>query len=141
MKAVQAIPRLIIVILLAALTGACSFGTFVSGGGAMRVEVDVYKGPLAKEPAIQLGELVAVLHELERSLFLYDEGLLAARTHDVNHDPNVNRPELGTLKSEGREDLKPVGLNVVDGAPVSGTMDVVDTTVEPLRTDRQDYRW
>jgi hypothetical protein len=132
MKAVQAIPRLIIVILLAALTGACSFGTFVSGGGAMRVEVDVYKGPLAKEPAIQLGELVAVLHELERSLFLYDEGLLAARTHDVNHDPNVNRPELGTLKSEGREDLKPVGLNVVDGAPVSGTMDKDNSESETI---------
>ena len=40
---------------LAALPGC--FGPF-SGAAAMRIEVEVYKGPLSEEPEVQLGSLV-----------------------------------------------------------------------------------
>ena len=61
-------------LLLAGLIGlcvtafnACASGPF-SGSGAMRIEVEVYKGPLSQEPEIQWGELVGYLEEAKRSL-------------------------------------------------------------------------
>lgn len=46
---------------------SCNSGPF-SGSGAMRIEVEVYKGPLSQEPEIQWGELVGYLEESKRSL-------------------------------------------------------------------------
>lgn len=49
------------------LTG-CSFFAF-SDSSAMRIEVEVYKGPLSLEPEIQLGELYGYLLEAHTGLF------------------------------------------------------------------------
>lgn len=101
MSAVKNIAQLVPAMVLAMSAGGCGIGTFISGGGAMRVEVDVYKGPLVKEPAIQLGELVALLQEFDRSLFLYDEGLLAVREHNDHHGPAIVRRNLPPATADG----------------------------------------
>ena len=61
-------------LLLAVLIGlyltslsACASGPF-SGSGAMRIEVEVYKGPLSQEPEIQWGEFAGYLEEAKRAL-------------------------------------------------------------------------
>lgn len=46
---------------LFALSGCTAAG--ISGAGQMRVDVEVYKGPLSKEPEVQLGELSGVINE------------------------------------------------------------------------------
>jgi len=65
----QAIPALLSVLLgICSITiGACNSGP-LSGSGAMRIEVEVYKGPLSQEPEIQWGELVGYLEEAKRAL-------------------------------------------------------------------------
>ncbi len=49
------------------LFAACQTGPF-SGSGSMRIEVEVYKGPLSQEPELQWGELVGYLEEAKRSM-------------------------------------------------------------------------
>ena len=45
--------------------GGCSS---LSAGSSMQVEVEVYKGPLSKEPQGQLAELCGTIDELGRDL-------------------------------------------------------------------------
>ena len=56
--------------LLLAASGLAACSKYESSGlrgaGSMRVEVEVYKGPLGQDPAIQIGELGAVLAETVR---------------------------------------------------------------------------
>ena len=40
----------------------------LDGSATMRVEVEVYKGPLSKEPPIQLGELKGIINDSKRAL-------------------------------------------------------------------------
>ena len=42
--------------------------SWLDASSSMRVEVEVYKGPLSKEPAIQFSELMAVAEDAERAL-------------------------------------------------------------------------
>ena len=49
----------------------------LSTASSMRVDVEVYKGPLSKEPEVQFGELCGVLGELGNSLDEYHESLYA----------------------------------------------------------------
>jgi hypothetical protein len=56
-----------LIALCVATFSACVSGPF-SGSGAMRIEVEVYKGPLSQEPEIQWGELAGYLEEAKRSL-------------------------------------------------------------------------
>jgi hypothetical protein len=60
--------------LLVDLTG-CSV---LSGAGAIRVEVEVYKGPLSREPSVQVAELLALWNEFNNTLLLYQESVCAA---------------------------------------------------------------
>ena len=53
----------------AILPGLCGCAnTPLSTAASMRVEVEVYKGPLAKEPEIQWADLVGLLAEAESGL-------------------------------------------------------------------------
>lgn len=125
------ITRLFSVFIPAVLVSGCSFGTFISGGGAMRVQVDVYKGPLSKEPAIQVGELVAVLHELERSLSMFDESLLLAREiHEDDHGADNKPPPMDMAKS-GRQEVATAGVSDASRLVASGKTD--DGGSEPVR--------
>jgi hypothetical protein len=60
MKQTKALLRAVLIGLYVTALSACASGPF-SGSGAMRIEVEVYKGPLSQEPEIQWGELVGYL--------------------------------------------------------------------------------
>ena len=68
--------------LLAGLTGcgADKIGDFLSGGASMRVEVEVYKGPLSKEVNVQWAELIAAIHETSVGLTNFNDELLRTAT-------------------------------------------------------------
>ena len=57
-----------------ALTG-CSW---LSAASSMRVEVEVYKGPLSKQLEVQVGELCGTLSELDKSLAQYHSSLYSS---------------------------------------------------------------
>lgn len=57
---------------LAALAGGC---TALSGAASMRVEVDVYKGPLSRDYFMQAGELAGLVQEFGQSLTNFREGV------------------------------------------------------------------
>jgi hypothetical protein len=44
----------------------------------MRVDVEVYKGPLSKEPEVQIGELCGIVQELDKALEEYHNSLYVA---------------------------------------------------------------
>lgn len=67
MKQTTALLLAVLIGLYVTALSACASGPF-SGSGAMRIEVEVYKGPLSQEPEIQWGELVGYLEEAKRSL-------------------------------------------------------------------------
>lgn len=75
----------------------------LSTAASMRVEVEVYRGPLAKEPEVQLGELAGTIAEASDSIDGYREFLLpyfnAARA------ANAQSHEVFTLR-ELLEDLQ-----------------------------------
>ena len=52
---------------LALFINGCTTGPF-SGAGSMRIDVEVYKGPLSQEVEIQWGELLGYLEESRRAL-------------------------------------------------------------------------
>ena len=70
------VPHLVALLTMGlAFLGGCRS---LSTGASMRVDVEVYKGPLSKELAAQIGELCGVLGELQDSVQLFHEGLYAA---------------------------------------------------------------
>jgi hypothetical protein len=109
---------ILIALQFAVLTG-CQ-GDFLSGSGAMRIDVDVYKGPLSQEPEIQWGELIGYLDEAQRTLIEnanFTVAILAnkgfpkfVRTDDrqpyfkaINVSELLRRPNEGTeLPKRGR---------------------------------------
>lgn len=48
----------------------------LSAASSMRVDVDVYKGPLAEQPTIQVGELCGVKKELDSNLEEFQRGVI-----------------------------------------------------------------
>ena len=60
-------------VFIIAVLGACQSGP---GSASMRVQVDVYKGPLANSPEIQKGQLTAVLRSAESAFQAMDNQLV-----------------------------------------------------------------
>jgi len=56
--------------------GVTSVGDAFSGGSSMRIDVEVYKGPLSKNIDVQWGELTAVILEAQTALTTFDDDLL-----------------------------------------------------------------
>ena len=56
---------------LAMVLAGCETHPF-SGSAAMRIDVEVYKGPLSEEPEIQWGNLWGLLDQTERALIETD---------------------------------------------------------------------
>jgi hypothetical protein len=98
--------------------GACNNG-FLSGAASMQIEVEVYKGPLGKDPWSQWGELIGLVDEATTALAHYDP-LLA--TLQVNNGCTRRLPEHPDLKGDRRvirELLKEDGNAYRDLAPTS----------------------
>ena len=60
---------------------ACGTSNPFSTAGSLRVEVEVYKGPLSKEPAVQWGELTGLIDEAAIALTNISDGILVAAAH------------------------------------------------------------
>ena len=65
---------------IAAVLGlaACEISNPFTTAGSLRVEVEDYKGPLSKEPAVQWGELTGLIDEAAISLTNISDGVLVA---------------------------------------------------------------
>lgn len=64
------------------LSMGCSSFSTLSTGASMRVEVEVYKGPLSRNPDIQWGELKGLLREVTFGLRNVNDGVLVAAAHE-----------------------------------------------------------
>jgi hypothetical protein len=56
---------------------------------AMRIDVEVYKGPLAREPEVQWSEFIGLVNELADSLASYNDATLMVAVHEGYLDPTV----------------------------------------------------
>lgn len=64
---------------VAAVLSACGIdqvGNPFSGGASMRIDVEVYKGPLSKEPEVQFEELRAILREVVTGVTTFNDRVL-----------------------------------------------------------------
>lgn len=78
---------------------ACSTGPF-SGSAAMRIEVEVYKGPLSLEPEIQLGELRGYVREAYSALVKTNEFTASvARSRDFTKFPLAEKIDETNITS------------------------------------------
>ena len=70
------IVTLIHFIVLSLVLSGCATGPFskLSTGASMRVEVEVYKGPLSKDKEVQLGEIIGVIREARSNLIAFRTG-------------------------------------------------------------------
>lgn len=89
-------------LLLAAALGiaACSVTNPFTTAGSLRVEVEVYKGPLSKEPAVQWGELTGLVDEASVSLGSVSDGIMiaAANTGALAGPTDVCKGDRPALK-------------------------------------------
>lgn len=69
---------LLLTLLMLTLMAGCASNP-LSTAGSLRVEVEVYKGPLSKNKRSQLGELVGVFFEAEKALHLFMQNLNQSR--------------------------------------------------------------
>ncbi|MGN7161466.1 hypothetical protein [Sphingomonas sp. SAFR-052] len=69
--------RTLLVLIAALLCAGCTRHEPVSlhGAGSMRVEVEVYKGPLSVSPGAQVGQMVAVMADLVRATVDWRESI------------------------------------------------------------------
>jgi hypothetical protein len=108
------IATLIQVIVLSLVLIGCTTGPFskLSTGASMRVEVEVYKGPLSKDREVQLGEIFGVIREAKA-------GLRAFRTGAYTYSQKI-----GCLIENKSDDCK-----ALEGA-IGSADDLLDRTVE-----------
>ncbi len=100
--------------LVATLTTACASGPF-SGSGAMRIEVEVYKGPLSQEPEIQWGELAGYIEEAKRSLIANLNYTLSVVA--MKHFQSIEEKQTIAINVDTNKSLKGT-------SPKSGTPDM-----------------
>lgn len=113
--------RLIATLTAIALSGLAACGNgFLSGAGSMQIEVEVYKGPLAKDPWTQWGELVGYVNEATTALLHYDTQLallqanLGCPRHAIDelHPKDPRRPELQEWEWDVPDRRKPVRRDI-----------------------------
>ena len=80
--------------------------SFLDGSASMRVEVEVYKGPLSKEVSIQLAELTGVVEDSRRAL----EILYANMTVSASRLGCVCEIKKNSIFDKGKEVLNQPGM-------------------------------
>lgn len=88
----------LLVALATTLIAGCQFGS-----ASMRIEVEVYKGPLSKEPLIQWYDLIGFLKEVEHGLDSID-GFIDLVT-EMQAYPGMNDNEGGKNRSNKEPDV------------------------------------
>jgi hypothetical protein len=108
------------VVVFAATLGVAScgvnrLGDSFSGGASMEVEVEVYKGPLSKEPEIQWGEFEALVGEAAASLASFNDHLLWFAVNS-----GYVEPPLLTIKPHFRADKSKKEVETRTVAKIAG---------------------
>ena len=112
--------------LLPALAGCESVG--ITTAASMRIEVEVYKGPLSKTVDTQWGEFTGLMNEISESLTLYGDSLLLAAANlgyvtGENHGRN-----LGVVPHFRANNPS---LSPVDSVPSANNIGVSETSCPP----------
>ncbi|MEL7487284.1 MAG: hypothetical protein AAGJ87_08725, partial [Pseudomonadota bacterium] len=109
--------RLAILGPIAALSG-CSASSFLSGSASMRIDVDVYKGPLANTVTVQKSQLDAILKSTVPALTDIDNQLVASMCRigcvQRNTPKEAFDPKNLTFSGENGETLDPSLHNYVE---------------------------
>lgn len=126
---------------------SCNSGPF-SGSGAMRIEVEVYKGPLSQEPEIQWGELVGYLEESKRSLIenlKYTLSVVANKNFDsiaerkaLAIDVNENKSLKGMAKDKDTGPPMYIHIPVMKGSDSAATQPSEIDLFQPYWCDSLD---
>ena len=109
--------RIVVFGLVALSLCGCETGNPLTTAGAMRIEVEVYKGPLSKEPAVQWGELTGLVDEAGVSLVSVGDRIVATAAAegawtrkpseksqtDVKVDPHYWSDRVGAAAPNDRE--------------------------------------
>lgn len=112
MHAQTPVARTVVVLATALAVASCGvnrLGDSFSGGASMEVEVEVYKGPLSKEPEVQWGEFEALVGEAAASLTSFNDHVLwlAVNRGYIVPEPDKKNEPLLTIRPHFRgEDPK-----------------------------------
>ncbi len=122
MPGTRRFPRIALGLAAALIIAGCQSTAFLSGAGSMRIDIEVYKGPLSKDPNTQLGELVGLTKETRLAFERYRDLLRGvARAERDCYVPILQPPPHPSDKSERRKDDpdfgKPFKFGQITGAP------------------------
>ena len=104
-------------------TGGCSLHPF-SGSASMRIDVEVYKGPLSEEPEVQWAGLLADLREARKGLIETDNLVRAVIVNrdfkGINGKPPTEWPLPRTgVWDSAREEVRLEAYNAVEHLQLS----------------------
>lgn len=98
MESISIIPKVIISMIMGLLLASCSLQS-----ASMRVDVEVYKGPMSKEVPVQIGELVGVLKTTVIELKKLDEYFTKNASTIAHNFGYASASECGELKIISKE--------------------------------------
>lgn len=107
----------LVLLLMTLISTGCQSGPF-SGAASMRVDVEVYKGPLAEEPELQWGGLLGHLQGARKALIETDNftrAVIANKGFQGMPSQSWPLPRISTHASSSQE-LKPSDLGVDDAS-------------------------
>jgi len=129
--------------------GADGIGNAFSGGSSMRIDVEVYKGPLSKSVHIQWGELTALIREAETSLATFDDDVLRlASTQGFLRDAELPALKMDDWANRGARQLHQLqGMLAESGLVLGklrrrlhGTYEDLDQSIAAVKTAEFAYR-
>jgi hypothetical protein len=95
--------RLGLLLPLMAAAGGCAL---ISASSSIRVDVEVYKGPLSREPSVQLAELQGIWREFRQSLDGYRAALCGAYVAEIEVELKDTNPDTKTQVRYAMEKCK-----------------------------------
>lgn len=133
MKTITFFPLFVCALLLTGTSGMLAGCAAFSTGASMRVEVEVYKGPLSKEPEIQLGEIFGLIGELCDSLGTYDLALFNLAESQVKESRKGEIPPLNRRNCEKSQKAELV--QELAGQAVDNLGSSLDSWCKPFKRD------
>ncbi len=120
---------------------ACSAMNKLSTGASMRVEVEVYKGPLSKEPQIQWGELFGMVKDAQNNLSAVKDYVTDTCINQLIPNPTIIKSQ-----KELRQKLKVAEKEITDDPincrnfikqleSLSGKLGELETEMKPLKVN------
>jgi len=116
----------------------------LSTGASMQIDVEVYKGPLSKEPAAQWGELLGIIHHASSVLEFSEKQLKLSMVKDLKLNPTQfkeclkdNEDEIVTCCLKSKPKSKNPELCSRYDAMIKATQRAAEN-IRPLSKDAED---